>query len=134
MGNQTQQQNQNINTTSPGEKDGDRERKSFPIYDLTSEGFKLIEKLLPEWENTSGDEMRYGYRIEEGDKSWRLSFDPQLKRVEFSEAKPTMMSPRIGMRNVEKVEIDEQTGYTEYLVPPRVPSRFNEPLLTNSDK
>lgn len=57
------------------------ERKSFVFSreTMTDEAYIFIEKLLPGWERTSGDEMQDGYRIEIDDKNWRLSFDPILK-------------------------------------------------------
>lgn len=92
-----------------------QERRSFPIENITPEGIELIEKLLPDWERTSGDEMLYGYRTGLDDKNWRLSFDPRLKRVAFSEEKPTLMSPKFEMRNVEKVEVDQQTDEIDFV-------------------
>lgn len=92
-----------------------QERRSFPIGNISSEGFELIEKLLPAWERTSGDEMLHGYRTRVNDKNWRLSFDPRLKRVAFSEEKPTLMSPRFEMRNVDKVEVDQQAGGIDFV-------------------
>lgn len=92
-----------------------QELKRFPIDNLTAGGFELIAKLLPEWERTSGHEMDFGFRTDVGDKSWRLSFDPQLKRVAFTEDTPKLHSPKFEMRNVRTVDIDEQRGHIDFI-------------------
>lgn len=98
------------------EINGSVQEKTFSIEGLSApEGIETLEKLLPEWEKTSGDELQYGYRADVGGKSWRLSFDPKLKRVSFSEEHPTLKSPRIGMRNVERIQVDEQRGSIDFV-------------------
>lgn len=85
--------------------------KSFSLdaMVLGGEGREAFEKLLPGWESTQGaGGSGLGYKLTKDGKTWLLTVDPGIHRVSFSEERGTLNSPRIEMRNAERIDVDEQ--------------------------
>lgn len=91
-----------------------RETRTVPIERLDP---KDIGEFLPGWELAAGSvaELKHGFTTNVNNTGWALAFDPVLRRVNFSESSPTLLSPRIHIRNVDKVEFDNQSKQFAFL-------------------